>query len=288
MTTTAIPDNTAVRVALWRALHVEVDPPPHVLVDEIGLQLAAPDDDGADDDDDGWRQRPDMDPAGTSRSRASIVVRSRFVEDLVTADKAPTQYVILGAGLDTFAQRRPGVTAARVRVFEVDQPATQAWKQQRLAELGLDPPVFVPVDFESGASSWDGLVAAGFDPDQPTVVAFNGVTMYLTADALASTLRQAVRTLASGSIMVMSFFIPLDQVDADEQPALRGAERGARAAGTPWLSFFTPGEITDIALEAGFDVTYIRPADLAARYFSERTDGLRPSSAEHLLVATTS
>ncbi len=88
------PDPTAVRVALWRALHLLVDPPPHVLVDDLGLRLAAPEDD--------WRARPDMDPQGTRAFRASIVGRARAIEDLVIDVE---QYVILGAGLDTFAQR---------------------------------------------------------------------------------------------------------------------------------------------------------------------------------------
>src|SRR3981081_4390508 len=97
---TAAPDNTAVRVALWRALHVQVDPKPHVLEDEIGLRLAAPDE--------GWRQRPDMDPNATSYFRASIVARARFIEDMVIeqSGNGVGQYIILGAGLDTFAQRR--------------------------------------------------------------------------------------------------------------------------------------------------------------------------------------
>src|ERR1700679_1674154 len=130
---TGAADGSAVRVALWRALHVQVDPPPHVLNDEIGLQLAAPDD--------GWRRRPDMDPAGTSGFRAAIVARARFIEDLVAEQqgKGVGQYVILGAGLDTFAQRRPEI-ASGLRIFEVDQPAPQAWKRQRLIELGLGIP----------------------------------------------------------------------------------------------------------------------------------------------------
>src|SRR5688572_22709537 len=96
----AAPDSTAVRVALWRALHVEVDPPPHVFEDKLGLKLAAPDD--------GWRSRPDMSPF-TRPFRASILARARFIEDLVDqlAARGVRQYVILGAGLDTFAQRRP-------------------------------------------------------------------------------------------------------------------------------------------------------------------------------------
>src|SRR5689334_2016371 len=103
------PENTAARVALWRALHAQVDAPPHVIEDEIGLRLVAPDP--------GWQQRPDM-SAFTRPFRASIVARARFVEDLVEeqAARGVAQYVILGAGLDTFAQRRPEV-AARMRVF---------------------------------------------------------------------------------------------------------------------------------------------------------------------------
>lgn len=103
------PDNTAIRVALWRALHVEVDPPPHVLEDLVGLKLAAPDD--------GWRSRPDMSPF-TKPFRASIVARARFIEDLIAeqAARGVGQYVILGAGLDTFAQRRPDI-ASGLTVF---------------------------------------------------------------------------------------------------------------------------------------------------------------------------
>jgi methyltransferase (TIGR00027 family) len=126
----AAPDNTAVRVALWRGMHVQVDPPPHVLEDKIGLRLAAPDE--------GWRRRPDMDPHATSLFLASIMARARFIEDQVVehAGHGVSQYVIFGAGLDTFAQCRPEI-ASRLRVFEVDQPGPQAWKRQRLLELGF-------------------------------------------------------------------------------------------------------------------------------------------------------
>src|SRR5215212_2942518 len=139
------PDSTAVRVALWRALHVEVDPPPHVFEDVVGLKLAAPDA--------GWRSRPDMSPF-TRPFRASIVARARFIEDLVAeqAGRGVGQYVILGAGLDTFVQRRPEL-ASRLLVFEVDRPGPQAWKRQRLLDVGFGVPSYlrlVPVDFEAG------------------------------------------------------------------------------------------------------------------------------------------
>ena len=110
------PDSTAVRVALWRALHVELDPLPHVLEDEIGLRLAAPEE--------GWRDRGDMDPVATSGFRASIVARARFVEDLVAdeAARGVDQYVILGAGLDTFAEREPDLAVAACRSSRSTHP----------------------------------------------------------------------------------------------------------------------------------------------------------------------
>ncbi len=280
---TAAPEGTAVRVALWRAMHVQVDLPPHVLEDEIGLRLVAPDD--------GWRRRPDMDPAGTSRFRAAIVARARFIENLVAeqAARGVGQYVILGAGLDTFAQRRPEI-ASRLRVFEVDQPGPQAWKRQRLIELGFGVPEWlrlVPVDFEAGGDWLEQLAAAGFDPGQPAVVVSTGVTMYLTEDANAATLRQ-IAGLAPASTLAMTFLLPTELLDDPDRPGLQAAERGARAAGTPFISFYTPDEMLALAREVGFkDAQHVSGTVLAERYFANRTDGLRPSSGEDLLVATT-
>jgi methyltransferase (TIGR00027 family) len=280
---TEAPDGTAVRVALWRAMHVLIDPPPHVLEDEIGLQLAAPDD--------GWRRRPDMDPRGTSGYRAAIVARARFIEDLVVeqAGHGVAQYVVLGAGLDTFAQRRPEI-AARLRVFELDQPGPQAWKRQRLTELGYGIPDWlrlVPVDFEASESWWQQLSVAGFDPGQPAVVVSTGVTMYLTKDATAATLRQ-IAGLSPGSTLAMTFLLPAELLDDADRSGLRVSEKGARASGTPFISFYTPPEMLTLAREAGFkDVRHVPGTLLAERYFADRTDGLRPSSGEDLLVATT-
>ena len=280
---TAAPDGTAVRVALWRAMHVQVDPPPHVLEDEIGLQLTAPDD--------GWRRRPDMDPHATSGFRAAIVARARFIEDLVTeqAGHGVAQYAILGAGLDTFAQRRPEI-AARLRVFEVDQPGPLAWKRQRLIELGYGIPDWlrlVPVDFEANGSWWERLSAAGFDPGRPAVVVSTGVTMYLTKDATAATLRR-IAGLAPGSTLAMTFLLPAELLDDADRSGFQASEKGARASGTPFISFYTPPEMLALAREAGFkDARHIPGTLLAERYFADRADGLRPSSGEDLLVATT-
>ena len=281
----ATPDSTAVRVALWRALHVEVDPPPHVLEDEIGLKLVAPDD--------GWRHRPDMDPHFTSRFRASIVARARFIEDMVVerAGRGSVgQYVILGAGLDSFAQRRPEI-ASSLTVFEVDPPGPQAWKRRRLIELGFGIPEWlrlVPVDFEAGDAWLQRLAAAGFDSGRPAIVASTGVSMYLTKDAIAATLRQVAK-LAPGSTLAMTFLLPLELADPEVRPGLQLAEKGARASGTPFISFFTPTEMLALAREAGFrEVQHVSAATLAQRYFAGRTDGFRPpNNSEELLVAMT-
>jgi methyltransferase (TIGR00027 family) len=269
---TAAPDSTAVRVALWRAIHVQVDPPPHLLEDEIGMRLVAPEE--------GWRRRPDMDPHATSPFRASIVARARFIEDLVVerAGQGVSQYVILGAGLDTFAQRRPEI-ACGLKLFEVDRPGPQAWKRQRLIELGFGIPEWlrlVPVDFEAGDAWWQRLAAAGFDSGRPALVASTGVSMYLTKDAIAATLRQ-VAALAPGSTLAMTFLLPLELADPELRPGLQRAEKGARASGTPFISFFTPTEMLALAREAGFrEAGHVSAAILAQRYFAGRTDGLRP------------
>jgi len=277
------PDNTAVRTALWRALHVEADDPPHVFEDVIGLRIAAPGD--------GWRNRPDM-SAFTRPFRASIIARARFIEDLVAARVARgvAQYVILGAGLDTFAQRRAELTS-RVRVFEIDQPGPQEWKRQRLVDLGLGVPSFlklVPVDFEAGDRWWERLVAAEFDSQRPAVVASAGVSMYLTREAIFATLRQVAK-LAPGSALAISFMLPIEMAEPEVRAAIERAAAGAQASGTPFISFFTPTEMLHLAREAGFStVEHISAATLAKRYFSGRTDGLRPpNNSEELLVAMT-
>jgi methyltransferase (TIGR00027 family) len=277
------PDNTAVRVALWRALHAQIDPPPHIIEDEIGLRLVAPNDD--------WRRRPDMEPNFTKPFRASIVARARFIEDLVLeqVQRGIGQYVILGAGLDTFAQRRPEIGKS-LNVFEIDQPGTQAWKRQRLAAVGLDVPEwlrFVPVDFEAGDRWWERLTSVGFETSEPAVVVSTGVSMYLSKDANAATLRQ-VAALAPGSILAMTFLLPIEFADAAVRPGLQRAEKGALASGTPFISFFTPSEILALARKAGFrEVRHISAALLTERYFANRADGLRPpNGGEEVLVAT--
>ncbi|HTB51909.1 MAG TPA: class I SAM-dependent methyltransferase [Ferruginibacter sp.] len=276
------PDNTAVRTALWRALHVQVDARPHILEDEVGLQLIAPNK--------GWQQRPDIHPEFTKRLRASIVARARFIEDIIIeqSKKGITQYVILGAGLDSFAQRRPDI-ASQLQIFEIDQPDTQAWKQRRLTELGFGIPEglhFISVNFEK-SSWWEQLLKAGFDINKPAVVACTGVTLYLTKEAITSTLAP-LATLAPGSTLAMSFYLPMELLDEEDKFLQQLGEKGAQEAGTPFISFFATNEILYLANEAGFKKSKtISTKDMEALYFTNRPDHLSPASGEVFLLATT-
>lgn len=277
------PDSSAVRVALWRALHLDVDAAPAVLRDDVGLKLIAPDAN--------WRQRGDMHPAGTRLFRAGIIARARFIEDLVEeqAARGIGQYVILGAGLDTFAQRRPEI-ASKLTVFEIDQAGTQAWKKQRLKDLGYGIPAwlrFVPVDFEKGPTWLEQLVDAGFNARKPALVVSTGVTLYLTKEAVAASLRE-IAALATGSNLAMTFILPIELCDPAERAAIEGAQKGAKASGTPFMSSYAPDDMLAMARKAGFKEAHIVSGnDHAQRYFAGRSDGLRPTNSEQILVAST-
>jgi methyltransferase (TIGR00027 family) len=274
------PDSSAVRTALWRAMHVQIDEPPHLIEDEIGLALASPDE--------GWRDRPDMHPVGTRAFRAAIVARTRFVEDLLV-EEGIGQYILLGAGLDTFVQRHPDL-AKQVVVFEIDQPGPQEWKRQRLESLGYgvaDWLRLIPVDFEADEDWWRALLDEGFDPLTRALVSSSGVSMYISKAATAATLHR-LASMAPGSIVLMTFMLPFELLDEADRPGLEGAARGAQMAGTPWLSFYSPEEMMAAARDAGFiDARTVSTADLADRYLSGRPDGLIAAGGEGILVART-
>ncbi len=276
------PEATAVRVALWRALHVLLDPKPHVLTDDIGAKLVS---------ENNWQSRPDMNPGFSKPMRASIVGRARFIEDIVEEKikQGVSQYVILGAGLDTFAQRRPDILS-QIQIFEVDQLGPQKWKQKRLVEMGFVIPEnlhFVPVNFEAGESWWKHLVSAGFDEKKPAVVVSTGVSMYLTKETNLATLQQMAQ-LAPGSVFAMTFMLALDLLDSQERSSMEFVMKKADESGTPFLSLFSPSQILDMAKTAGFKTSqYVSGEDLYQRYFATRKDGLRTGHAEAFLVAST-
>lgn len=278
------PDNTAIRTALWRALHARVDSPPIIIHDDIGLKLIAPEE--------RWQQRPDMDPDFTRRIRASIVARARFVDDLVTESSTIDfdQYVILGAGLDSFAQRL--CPASSGRCFPVadlrNRPARYASLETAATdELGFgipDWPHIVRADFET-ASWWERLLAAGFDVSKRALVTCTGVSLYLTREAIMSTLRQ-VSAMASGSLLAMSFYLPIELLDEEDRFLQEIAAEGARKAGTPFVTFVSPDELLAWGEEAGLEVSKIMSTqDMVELYFAERTDGFYPASGELFLIA---
>jgi O-methyltransferase involved in polyketide biosynthesis len=144
----------------------------------------------------------------------------------------------------------------------------------------------VVVDFE-GDSWWQQLTSAQFDVRRPAVVVSTGVSMYLTRDAIAATLRQAAM-LATGSTFAMTFMLPIDLLEPEDRRWFEWAQRGAAAAGTPFATLFPPTEMLAMARDAGFkDAQHVSGASLAQRYFAGRGDGLRPSSGEDFLVVAT-
>ncbi|MGE4233780.1 MAG: class I SAM-dependent methyltransferase [Bacteriovoracia bacterium] len=276
------PEHTAVRVALWRALHVQIDPKPYVFSDEIGAKLVG---------EGNWRSRPDMNPDFSKSMRASIVGRARFIEDLLEEqiNQGITQYVILGAGLDTLSQRRPDF-AKRLQIFEIDQPGPQTWKKNRLNELGyeaLENLHFVPVDFEEAQSWWDELTKSGFKEDKPAFVVSTGVSMYLTRQANISTFEK-LAMLPSGSTLAMTFMLALDLLQPQERSTMEFVMKKAEESGTPFVSLFRPEDLIELAKKSGFkEVQYVSAETIFQRYFAKRSDGLRAGDAEGFLIAQT-
>jgi methyltransferase (TIGR00027 family) len=195
------------------------------------------------------------------------------------------QYVILGAGLDSFAYRR-GDLLDRLRVFEVDHPASQAWKRRRLDELGVSPPpslVFAAVDFEHQTLR-AGLEAAGFDFRAPAVFSWIGVTMYLTLEAIEATLA-TVAACPAGSRIVLTYNRPgsaLSGMGLETQTVLA---RIAGEMGEPIVSLFEPEEIDRLLRGLGFDqVDDFGPDEAVRTYFAGRND-VRFGGAQRLVVA---
>ncbi|WP_291906636.1 class I SAM-dependent methyltransferase [Chitinophaga sp. CB10] len=272
------PDNTAARTALWRALHVFADEQPYIIEDKVGYELLQPEQD--------WQERPDM--KYTKRLRASIVARARFVEDMAKdqINQGVKQYVLLGAGLDSFAQRNKNL-AREVDIYEIDQPETLAWKQEKLVENGYSIPDhlhFVPVNFET-SSWWDELLKQGFDFSQRAFVSCTGVTLYLTREAITDTLRK-LTSLAPGSTIAIAFYLPIAELDPEDQPMQEMANKGAAAAGTPFVSFFPVAAVEKMANEIGLKaVRTVSTKDMEEKYFKGRKDQLTPASGEFFLVA---
>ncbi|HTX39661.1 MAG TPA: SAM-dependent methyltransferase [Bryobacteraceae bacterium] len=219
--------------------------------------------------------------------RLFIAARTRFAEDWLAAAAARgvRQLVVLGAGLDTYAYR--GALRDRLRVFEVDYPATQTWKRERLAEAGIPLPAcltFAPVDFERQTLA-GGLQAAGFDTAQPTFFTWLGVVPYLTAEAVWSTLG-FIACLPNGAHVVFDYADPPESLPPEIRA--RHDRRAARVAGLgePWINYSEPAELHARLRTTGFSaVEDLGPPEIAARYLG--AIGPVPSRGGHILYAAT-
>jgi methyltransferase (TIGR00027 family) len=272
------PSRTALGAAAHRAVHQTLEGGV-IFADPFALQILS------DNAREGLAEMAN-DPAHRPM-RLFVAARSRFSEDAMAACvvRGVRQIVILGAGLDTFSLRNPHAGEG-ARVFEVDYPATQAWKRERLNQAGLALPaslVFAPVDFER-QGLFDGLAAAGFRTDQPAYFQWLGVVPYLTREAIVTTL-DYIASIA-GSEVVFDYGEPFENLPAAIRANVAAIAARAASIGEPWLSLFNPAEMAELLHArhfAGFeDVTR---AELARRYYGVLGEGLDAGPGPHVVRA---
>jgi methyltransferase (TIGR00027 family) len=262
----------AERVAISRAAHQLMDEQPLVFTDPLALAVLGE-----------AAQRAMRETLaaqhteGLRRTRGVVAVRSRFAEDelLEAVNGGTTQYVILGAGLDTFAYRRTDL-AERLTIYEVDQPATQAWKQERLAEARIAVPAnvrFVALDFNRQSLA-EGLAAAGFQRHESAFFAWLGVSYYLARASIIATLR-FIGSQKARSQVVFDFAVAEAALPARHRHLLRSFLTYMQNTDEPWQTWFTPAELKNELREAGFtDIVHLDAEKITARYLAGRHDEL--------------
>jgi methyltransferase (TIGR00027 family) len=270
------PSRTALGAAAYRAVH-QILEDGVIFHDPYALQIL----------DDETRAGLDEMAADASRRpmRLFIAARSRFSEGALAAcvARGVRQVVVLGAGLDTFSLRNPH---AGVRVFEVDYPATQEWKRERLEQAGFAMPdtlTFAPVDFERQSLA-DGLAAAGFQADRPAFFQWLGVIPYLTREAIAQTLDFIARVPESE--VVFDYGEPFENYAEERRAGVMAVAESAAARGEPWLSQFDPAEISDMLRAAGFGgIEDLGMAALAERFYGPLKKYARTGPGAHVVRA---
>ena len=268
---------TALRVAIRRAAHQIVEQP-RILDDPIAVPLLGP----------GFARDMERASHRVGRDfRAFMAARSRYAEDRLAEAVANgvAQYVILGAGLDTFAYRNP---FPALRVFEVDFPATQAWKRAMLAEAGITSPenlTFVPLDFERKALA-EGLAEAGLDAGRPAYFSWLGVVPYLTLDAVRATL-SAIAQLPTGTAVSFDYALAPETLSPRGRTAFDALARRVASAGEPFQLFFTAQTMEAELRRAGFHRFEQLDSDhLNEIYFKNRADGLKLSAVKLGMLVT--
>jgi len=275
-----MPDRNASRTALGtayvRAAHQLLDGAPRILDDPVALILL-----GASAAQQIKDHAEEYQTPALRGLRSHVVLRSRFAEDRLAASvgRGITQYVILGAGFDTFALRQPAWAQA-LRILEIDHEGTQSAKRKRLLSSGLSLPKNVElgtVDF--GAESLrDGLSRLHISADEPTFFSWLGVTMYLEETAISSVLK-SVASFPSGTEIVLTFTSPKGETPSP-------FDRGAASVGEPWISYFEPEAVEELLLSSGFTtVEFLLPDIAAARYFRDRPRDLPLPKRKNIVSA---
>ena len=278
------PSNTAFQVAAARAAHMRFDPKPpllndihaEALLDAEGLEMIEGYADGG--------------PWIMLENRFFLPLRARFVEDQLAKAYARgvRQFVILGAGLDSFAWRQPpGIS--ELRLYEVDHPSTQSWKMNRLKELGWTTPnntSLVPCDFE-GQSTSEALARTDFDPTKPCVVSWMGVIYYLNRDTAESSLRDLAKLMAPTSELIFDSMLPWDMLPERYQIIRKAMAEYLNGAGEPQINRYEPTELVQAVEAAGFaKAEILHPADLVTRYLDPSQLTLEIPERFRLAVAT--
>jgi methyltransferase (TIGR00027 family) len=259
---------TAIGAAVVRAFHLFREGEPKILRDDFALPLS------------GLSLEEAMAMPFLPHTSAAWVLRSRYTEDRLTAARARlNQYIILGAGLDSYALRH-AMDLNDLTVFEVDDPPIQVWKQTRLKALGLEVPQqlrFTPCNFESSSIA-EALADVCFAPEAPAFISWLGVTQYLSSASISDTLHWAAGC-APGSEIVLTFIVPGPQAEAEK--AFLATHN------INFATFFTPDQMTRALREAGFgQIEHFSPEQANDVYFRERDDGLRAPTMERLVSAT--
>ena len=268
---------TAQRVAMRRATHQLIDNP-RVFEDPLAVRILGPE----------IAAELTAEPSNEleRRLRAFMVARSRYAEEQLATAVAHgvKQYVVLGAGLDTFAYRNP---YRDVLVFEIDHPATQGWKRQRLEAASISIPAglrFAPVDFDKQTVE-QGLAGAGFAAAEPAFFSWLGVTPYLTPETVFSTLR-LIRDLNPSNKVVFDYAVPRSSLNTSEQAALDAILKRVASAGEPFRGFFAPEELARELKTMGYAaIEELDGEEINRRYFSNRADNLVVGRTAHLLCA---
>jgi methyltransferase (TIGR00027 family) len=275
--------STAMRVAELRAAHLLMDGEPKIFDDRVVLQLL-----DADVIDNIHAHAAELCAPWLLGMRSHVLLRSRYTEDRLAeaVKRGVDQFVILGAGYDTFAYRQPA-WASRLKIFEVDHRASQRAKWERLQAAGIEIPSnleFVSIDFEH-VSLQEGLTASGLDFSRPTFFSCLGVLVYLTEEA-AFGVFGLVASLPQSSEIVFTFSQPDSVLDAAEMSRRAKVASLAESMGEPWRTHFDRITLTARLREMGFtEVLVLDPAEAQAKYFSGRTDGLRPLKRENVASA---